>query len=396
MKYNDGEATQIAMDIIFDMDTQVDEEKLPGKEYMESLDFATPFRDGINKQIAQIGYVDDLTDVFKRKAFLIAQYQKYGIKQPSDPTLKSWLTGDKAPTGNNIGRENVFQLCFALEMNAVETAEFFLKAALLRPFNYKKTNEAVYFHCLLTGKTYNDAIRIIQAIGNIPQTVSIDRDMETEQLGLRIAAIQDENELIQYLAEHRYAEDEQHLTATKEIENLLQSCYELAEKETAYTKEKPKAVKSEDALLDVIYDYDAYSMKTDENLTIQDSKLPKFLKANWLDRQSFNNIKMHKKISDDVYRKAIILLTFYKFYATAYIAQRKKHDEAQIDLRQFADQFESQLESSLAHCGYVQLYKRNPFDWVMLYCAAFSNPLNQFREIISEYFLYETYPEDEE
>ena len=389
-KFADQEATRYAMDRIYEIDTFLTEENLPGKEYIESLDRLSPFREGINKRILQIGYSGDLSDIPERKKFLTGQYRKNGIKEPSDPTLRGWLSGAKMPAANSTGREDVFRLCFALEMTAGETAEFFLKAYLNRPFNYKKTKEAVYLYCLLLGKPYRDAVRIIQTVENMPHAVLDDREMETERLGMKIAGMKDENELIAFLTRHYYTEKEMHLTAFKTIEALLESCYDLAEKETAYTKEETRAVRTADALLDVIYDYDAYSMKAEGNITIQDSKFPRALKANWLDRQSFNNIKVHGKISDDVYRKALILLTFYRFFTSAYLAERKKRKESDIDLRKYADQFETLIEDSLYKCGYIQMYKRNPFDWLILYCAAFPNPVNQLRSVISYFFLDET------
>lgn len=388
-KFTDQEATRYAMDRIYEIDTFLTEENLSEKEYIESLDRILPFQEGINKRILQIGYSGVLTDIPERKKFLTGQYRKNGIKEPSDPTLRGWLSGARMPAANSTGREDVYRLCFALEMTAEETAEFFLKAYLNRPFNYKKTKEAVYLYCLLWRKPYSDAVRIIQTVENMPHTVFADREIETILLGREIAAIKDEKELVAFLAEHCYTEKEMHLTAFKTIEGLLQSCYDLAEKETVYTKEEPRVVRTEDVLLDVIYDYDAYSMKVEGNITIQDSKLPKVLKANWLDRQSFNNIKVRGNISDDVYRKALVLLTFYKFFTSAYLAERKKCRESDIDLRKYADQFEILIENSLYECGYIQMYKRNPFDWLILYCAAFPNPVNQLRSVISHFFLDE-------
>lgn len=395
-KFADGEATQYAIRKISVMEAQATEDALLQKEYIDLLDTATPLRDGIQKRIVQLGYSGNLEDIAGQKKFVLNKYHEHAITPPSGPTLRSWLSGAKMPAGSSTGRENVFRLCFALEMDAVKTAEFFLKSYLSRPFNYKNTKEAVFFYCLLNGKDYNDALRIITAVEKIQPDGFAGRETETEHLGNQIAAFREEADFIRYLSGHRYSEKEQHLTAAAEIDKLLQSCYHLASKETAYTKEKAKDILSEDALLDVIYDYDAYIMKSEENLTIQDSRLPKVLKTNWLDRQSFQNIKVRGKISDDVYRKALILLTFYKFYAMAYLSQRKKRNEADIDLREYSGQFMDQLDSTLSKCGYVQSYNRNPFDWVILNCASYPNPLTQFRDIIYEFFLYETYPESEE
>lgn len=271
-------------------------------------------------------------------------------------------------------------------MNAEKVAEFFLKAYLNRPFNYKNTSEAVYFHCFLTGKPYREALRIIEQVESIPSSETTDMTIATEQIGSEIASITDEEELIRYTASHRYEENEQHQTVVSKITDLLQSCYTLATKETEYTKEKAAVVTSSDALLDVIYDYDAYAMGK-EKRTIAKSKLPKAIKENLPDRERLAKILRHEAKNDDVYRKALVLLTFYNFYAAAYLSQRAYRAESDIDLLGYADDFEAELEGSLFECGYVQLYKRNPFDWLILYCASFPNPLNQFRNVIDEYYL---------
>ena len=46
-----------------------------------------------------------------------------------------------------------------------------------------------------------------------------------------------------------------------------------------------------------------------------------------------------------------------------------------------------ELQTVLAECGYVQLYWRNPFDWMIGYCAMSLNPLDTLRDLIEEYYL---------
>lgn len=383
-KFQEGEFTQLAFDRILEID-QTSTEELPGIEEMEFLDPAMLFREGINNRLVKLGFNGDIDSVDCKIDFLRKQFQKNKVEPPvKDATLKNWMT-NAAP--NDKGRENVFKLCFALGMNAEETAEFFLKAFLSRPYNYKKTNEAVYYFCLRNRINYVDAVRIITAIQNIPQSQTVEKEMNTERIGYEISNITDEAELIKYLAENRYSEEEQHYTSVERIKSMLDSCFELAQKETQLTRGMSVTVKSVDALLDVIYDYDADSMRKNEKKTIQDSKFPKCVKANWIDRQAFHNIEKHITHTEDVYRKALVLLKFYSYYADAYCKARSKITEDEIDFCGYADDFEAELETVLAECGYIQLYKRNPFDWMILYCAAFPNPLSAFRDIISKYFL---------
>lgn len=60
----------------------------------------------------------------------------------------------------------------------------------------------MYLYCLLWGKPYSDAVRIIQTVENMPPAVLTDREIETVRLGREIAAIKDENELVAFWAEH--------------------------------------------------------------------------------------------------------------------------------------------------------------------------------------------------
>lgn len=385
-KFQEGEFTQLIFERILEIDQTLTEE-LPGIEEMEFLDPAMLFQEGINRRLIKLGFNGDIDSVGCKMDFLRKQFQKNKVEpRVNDVTLKNWMT-KAAPTGNDNGRENVFKLCFALEMNAEETAEFFLKAFLNRPYNYKKTNEAVYYFCLRNGINYVDAVRIITAIQNIPQSQTVEKEVNTERIGYEISNITDEEELIKYLAENRYSDEKQHYTSVEKIKSMLDNCFELAQKETQFTRGTPVIVKSVDALLDVIYDYDADSMRKNEKKTIQDSRFPKCVKANWIDRQAFHNIEKHLTRTEDVYRKALVLLKFYSYYADAYCKARSKMTEDEIDFCGYADDFEAELETVLAECGYIQLYKRNPFDWLILYCAAFPNPLSTFRDIISKYFL---------
>lgn len=385
-KFQEGEFTQLIFERILEIDQTLTEE-LPGIEEMEFLDPSMLFQEGINRRLIKLGFNGDIDSVDCKMDFLRKQFQKNKVEpRVNDVTLKNWMT-KAAPTGNDNGRENVFKLCFALEMNAEETAEFFLKAFLNRPYNYKKTNEAVYYFCLRNGINYVDAVRIITTIQNIPQSQTVEKEVNTERIGYEISNITDEEELIKYLAENRYSDEEQHYTSVEKIKSMLDNCFELAQKETQFTRGTPVIVKSVDALLDVIYDYDADSMRKNEKKTIQDSRFPKCVKANWIDRQAFHNIEKHLTRTEDVYRKALVLLKFYSYYADAYCKARSKMTEDEIDFCGYADDFEAELETVLAECGYIQLYKRNPFDWLILYCAAFPNPLSTFRDIISKYFL---------
>ena len=84
-------------------------------------------------------------------------------------------------------------------LNAHQTGEFFLKAYLERPFNYKNIHEDVYYFCLNNGLSYADAKCIIDKINTIPYLHNPDALDDTEQIGKDIESIKSEEELIKYL-----------------------------------------------------------------------------------------------------------------------------------------------------------------------------------------------------
>ena len=58
-------------------------------------------------------------------------------------------------------------------------------------------------------------------------------------------------------------------------------------------------------------------------------------------------------------------------------------DEIEADLNDFY--YETGL--LLSQCGFEQMYARNPFDWLMLYCAKSNDPMDTFRELLMSRFI---------
>ena len=103
------------------------------------------------------------------------------------------------------------------------------------------------------------------------------------------------------------------------------------------------------------------------------------IKRNWPQREQFAQILEKKTASYDVIRRALIMLTFYDFAANATVSDALEYG--------IFDEFTDEMNTVLAECGYVQLYWRNPFDWMIGYCAMSLNPLGALRDLIDEYYL---------
>ena len=64
------------------------------------------------------------------------------------------------------------------------------------------------------------------------------------------------------------------------------------------------------------------------------------------------------------------------------IQEYRERDSEEIE--KDLDDFYIETSNTLAKCGFVQMYARNPFDWLILYCAKSTDPLDAFRELLMQ------------
>ncbi len=378
--YQNNDATQLVEGKFFEYDFE--ENEFPGKEYMDSLNTVTTFNEYVAIHANRCGYSEDVPDTGNLATFLAAKCKEAGVNI-SRQTLVNWLTKG-LPANTASGRENVYRLCFALNMNGQQTREFFLKAYLERPFNYKDIHEAVYFFCMNNGYSYSDAIRIIEKIEAEEIVSNPYADSVTEQIGEHLSKFTTEDELLQYISENRSGFAIQNQSATERIDQLIESCKVIASKEYAisYNSGEEISVNNIDELLNVIYGYSARATvdaKPVFKKSISKSNFPELIKRNWPQREQFAQILEKRTASFDVIRRALIMLTFYDFAANATVNKALEYG--------IFDEFTDEMNTVLADCGYVQLYWRNPFDWMIGYCAMSLNPLGTLRDLIEEYYL---------
>lgn len=382
-EYENNNMTQLAEDSFADF--EFDYSDVPGKEYIESLNLVTTFYDYTYIYAQKNGFQEDKSNADALAKFILKLGEERNSPLSSLNTIKNWLK-KTPPAANQSGRENVYILCFALGLNAKETKEFFLKAYLERPFNYKNTHEAVYFFCMNNRLSYAEARRMIEKIESAPEVENDDAEQVTEQIGYDISLITTEDDLVKYLVTNRSGFNVQSLTASRKIKELIEECKDLAKKEYKLLHNGDISVENVDELLTVITGYYARETVNGEKLykqSISKSKLPELIRKNFPQREQFKQIE-DGKASFDTIRKALIMLKFYSFFADALI-----HKAEDLENGLFYE-FVDETNELLAECGYVQLYWRNPYDWLFGYCAygaADPNPLNEFKTVIDIFYL---------
>ncbi len=415
-KLCEGEITKDVYNLLLNLNENDDDNdaEILSHDYLESLREATPFKDGIDKRLAELG-VDIKISAKEKVDFILTKCREHDIPTDSSaskvflsaPTLKNWLT--TAPPND---RKKVFLLCFALEMNLTQATEFFVKSFLSRPFNFKDTAEAVYYYCFHCGKTYTKAKELLSRIEAMPkQNKGLDRkNIMTVTIGAELREITDEDELVAFLVANQFDKQEQHVTIRKEIERLLQENMPLATEERKrnlyvtsdykndYSQYKQidemEEINTSAQLLDQINGFSSEACL--ELGGVANSNLPKLIASNLPTRQNLVGV-LKGTANDDMYRKTLELLFFYNYYAEAMFEQLDAGKNlVDMDLLNFEtekqdegyyEEFRIQLDALLENCGYLQLYTRHPFDWTLLYCARHNNPLDAWRDIIEDYYL---------
>ena len=390
----DGDTTVLAEKQIYDLwnADEMPEELLQKsfKDYIEFLSKNNLFYEKTKESAHILGYsgknAEDLVEFIQERCIAADLYFSKDPKE-NKKTLKRWFVKGNPPTGDN-GRENVYKLCFILQMDADATMEFFMKGFLERPFDYKDVREATYFFCMKNGLGYADAEWIVDQIERSKIDDLSDADEVTAVIGNEIAEMNDKTDFIKYMSENSW---NKRRTVSKELEQLLEDCKKLAEIEYERFIGEKIAVKTIEDLLYVIYGYRA-RLKEDGRdvyyISIAKSRLPEYIKTNFPQLQQFKNIEKGSA-SYDTIRKAYIMLYFYKFYANARIKKIEPRNK-------LYDEFLNSLDIALNRCGYIQHYWRNPYDWMICYCAYQNEPLDTLRNIIEEYYLSDFEERDEE
>lgn len=376
MPITDGEDTKLARNDADHYEAEYEE---------ENYNPLQSFRNGVIERIVELGYQGKKEDLSAVCNFICTKFKKNNItieskgKPCTRAYINSWLKNSPADFGES--RKHIYKLCFALEMNAEQTKIFFFKNYLCRPFNFKNTNEAVYYFCLNTGKTYAKAVELIDKIKALPEVTGAE-SIETRLMEIPLSEIKTEDDFLLYMIDHRYDKEAQHETVCKEIERLMADCKKLLN------------VKSNDALLEHILGYNernviVFDEKSgkDKVFGISNSELPNAIKINFPRPINFSQIK-NRRAKDDTYRKMLIILCFYKYYSTLKnITIKNGISKNEVDLSGKKEEFEIMLDQLLDKCGYVQVYWQNPFDRFILLCTKQKDPLEELKWLLETYYL---------
>lgn len=310
----------------------------------------------------------------------------------SEKTLGNWLKEKVDPQSSENARENMFKLCFILKYDYEQTADFFRRVYLARPFNYRNLEECVYAFCMNNSLGYSKAIDIIEKI-SVPAAKASDK--ATAALMKEITSITDEQSLITYLSANCDEFTNCSMTARNIIAEFSRKCYELIQS----AKEREKSCFAGDRRSDSsqgqmdnmdhaqIILQEALGLRIrklyeNDKITIQDS--PFFLASvkkafpHW---QTYSDILKGDYSSPEAMRKLIILLHFYCFWKTLC-------DDYALEYVSGSgfDDYQIEINNLLYRAGYSEMYFRNPYDGLFLYAASTDDPLYTFQNVFEVMF----------
>lgn len=368
-------------------DTYESEEHYEIIDYLNASSNFRSFGDGLFNVI-QRKYPEEAIDTSNVIPFINQKCADNGVpiaNIASQNTLTNWFKKDMRPKKADTSRQSMFALAFALGLTVEETKDLFHKVYLDRAFNYRNETEIIYYYCLQHQRTWTDAERLVAAVGKSSST----EPSETRYTAIikgEIEQIDDDNELIAYIAEHSSDFEKDSKTAKEEFNRLFEQAKVTAQKEiekgkTEYQEVIENKWHSEDSfsanlLYEIILGFNVSGKKGTKTI-FGKSHLPKEIKNRFPEAASFSR----KDIGSEELRKVIILLFSY---ITWYQMQENDADYGY-------DDYKEQLDALLSDCNYSNMCYGNPYDWLFLYCTLFESseeigaqPLVTFREIIAE------------
>ena len=293
--------------------------------------------------------------------------------------VKGWFNAS-APQYGDTDRESIYIISFALDLNVQETTMLFNKVHLDNAFNLRNPREFIYLYSIQSGKSYEEAQRIIAAATTSEDSEN-DHTVLTTNIGEFAMSASDDADIVAFVLQHPGNFSHDHRRAMKTLERLkgeLQGSDEkpgLAQQEYEQFQESRTAYGNSKKSLDFVL-----KMLNGGERSIEGASFPaiknvfvrKEITASFPNSETFAN----PNPSSYILRKELILLYFYWYWVKVRICRGGGS----------FDGFIAETNSMLSDCGFQPLYAGNPYDCLFMYCASCHsdcyNPLNVYRDLL--------------
>ena len=376
----------------------------------ELLEIAGSFRTfdaALDEFIVQKGYTGNLADTDAKVRFIKCKFDEASIPVEAR-ILKGWF--QKYTQAEK--RDYAIQFCFAFHLTLDETRDFFRRVYLQRNLDCHTIREAIYYYCIRHRLSYSEAQALIEKAPKESEKGPVDLHSDVLFTGTIVKELdrfQSPEELLAFLTANSSQFGYNNATAKKYICELwrriagenglaVQELRRRYPKETFAEKSRPTC----DIYRQIFGLLDFDESNGEKLYPISgDRTLQPLLKANAMihplvsksfpDRQGLEAIIGGNWQSDEVVRKTMILLAFYRFWTELLL----KGTEPEYAAKPYdGPRCIASINRLLLDASYPELYEGNPYDWIFLYASQDAYPLDAFRSFMREAYLNKMAPEN--
>ena len=327
-----------------------------------------------------------------RKAALTARIQRgaaeHGVTIARN-TLNEWLKGGRDPSVSSSDtqtRENIYRLCAALDLDMELTEELFEKVFFSRAFDLKVLREFAFF--FFARRDYQSGVegcrwyatgeQVWEDVGKaiLPEETEPEQPIQNTVLLADRTAVMNDREFLRFLSTHQetFLRENRFSRARERIRDYARRACRMTPELAAETAGKTGGEDIPyEPLLNRILGFSQRGT-SEASATVSSLKsLPPQLKTNFPTGQILRKICIGDACSYDQVYKMFCLLLFYCYHVKP--APGIGRERRFGDFLRFANQ-------SLEKEGCTELYPRQPFGGLLLFCAAQEDPLVALREFL--------------
>ena len=346
----------------------------------ELLEIASSFRTfdaALDEFIVQKGYTGNLADTDAKVRFIKCKFDEAGIPIEAR-VLKGWF--QKHTQAEK--RDYAIQFCFAFHLTLDETRDFFRRVYLQRNLDCHTIREAIYYYCICHQLPYSEAQALIEKAPKESGKGPVDLHSDVLFTGTIVKELdrfQSPEELLAFLTANSSQFGYNNATAKKYICELWRRIAGengLAVQELKHRYPKETFAEKSRSAWDIyrqIFGLLDFDESNGEKLypISGDRTLQPLLKANAMihplvsksfpDRQGLEAIIGGNWQSDEVVRKTMILLAFYRFWSELFL----KGTEPEYAAKPYdSPRCIASINRLLLDASYPELYEGNPYDWI--------------------------------
>lgn len=300
----------------------------------------------------------------------------------SRSTLNEWLSGGRDPSVSSSDeqtRENIYRLCAAFDLDMELAEELFEKVFFTRAFDLKAMKEfAFFFFARKDSKDgvegcrwYRTGEKVWEDVSGMTRAGASDAEQPVKNTVLLADQTEAMNEVefLRYLSSHprTFVKENRFARARERIrEYAVRACRMTPE--LASESEIPY-----EPLMNSILGYAQRSTVGAAGMISSLKSLPPQMTSNFPTGQILRKICIGDVCSYDQIYKMFSLLLFYCYHVK--LPASMNREQRFKDFLRFAN-------LSLEQEGCTELYPRQPYGGLLLFCAAQEDPISALREFI--------------